>query len=650
MMDIFLNRARDLLALDRVYKRLLVIFIDALICIAAAQLSFSLRLGEWQLGAGPVLIFTLTALAIWFPIAYLSNVYLVVFRFAGSGTLLSLFKASIGFAMPILVIFGLYGIAGIPRTVAAIHPILFFGGLALSRIVMRYVLVDLLDTGSRAQSFKRVLIYGAGNSGRQLAASLRHDGASRLIGYADDSANLIGQRIDGKLVFAGDDLEHAIAQNKITDVLIAMPNSGRQHTQKIVRRLSELSVSVKVLPSVGKMLDGEVQVSDLRAVSIEDLLGRAAVNPDNSLLQQSIAGRTVMITGAGGSIGSELCRQIFRHQPKQLILAEMSELALYLIEQELNELREDAEFADIAIIPQLVNLANHDQVNRLFHKWPIEVIFHAAAYKHVPLVESNPLSGLRNNIFGTFNMARAAEQAGIAKFILISTDKAVRPTNIMGATKRACELVLQAFAAKPGQKTVFAMVRFGNVLGSSGSVVPRFLAQIRSGGPVTLTDQRITRYFMTIPEAAQLVVQAGAMAGGGEVFLLDMGKSIRIADLAKSMINLSGLSVRSPENPDGDIEITEIGLRPGEKLYEELLIDADADKTGHERIMKAHEKFLPWDELEAHLHTLDIHIEHGERAKAIALLGEIVPEYQPDTLRGAEQLTEIAETEGPALR
>lgn len=645
MFDIFLSRMRDLLALDRAYKRLLVILIDALICILAVQLSFSLRLGEWQLASSPVLIFTLTALVIWFPIAYLSNIYRVVFRFAGSGTLLALFKASIGFAIPILVIFGLYGISGIPRTVAAIHPILFFGGMALSRIVMRYILVDLLDTGSRPQSFKRVLIFGAGNSGRQLAASLRHDTTARLIGYADDSDNLIGQRIDGKMVFAGDDLERVITQHKITDVLIAMPNSGRQHTQKIVRRMSELSVSVKVLPSVGNMLEGKVQVSDLRPVSIEDLLGRPSVNPDVTLLRETIAGRTVMITGAGGSIGSELCRQILRHKPKQLILAEMSELALYMIEQELNELRHDAEFEDIVIIPQLVNMAACDQVDRLFLKWPVEVIFHAAAYKHVPLVEGNPLSGLRNNIFGTLNVARAAERAGVAKFILISTDKAVRPTNIMGATKRACELVLQAFAAKPGQKTVYAMVRFGNVLGSSGSVVPRFLAQIHSGGPVTLTDRRITRYFMTIPEAAQLVVQAGAMAGGGEVFLLDMGKSIRIADLAKSMINLSGLSVRSSENPDGDIEITEIGLRPGEKLYEELLIDADASKTGHERIMKAHEKFLPWEDLDTHLRALDMYIKQGERARAIALLGVLVPEYQRDMLHEAEQLAEVVETE-----
>lgn len=644
MIAIIVDQIRALLALDRPYKKALVIFLDAIICIAAVQLSFSLRLGEWQLISDSVLIFTAAALLVWFPIAYFANVYRVVFRFAGSGTLLSLLKATIGFALPILVVFGFYGIDGIPRTVSAIHPILFFGGLALSRIVMRYVLVDLLAVGSSDKNFKRVLIYGAGNSGRQLAASLRHDTSARLMGYVDDNESLQGQRIDGQLIYAGGDLERAVEKQHVTDVLIAMPNHPRQHTQKIVRRLSQMSVRVQTLPSLGKMLDGKVQISDLRPVSIEDLLGRPAVDPDNDLLHASIAGKVVMVSGAGGSIGSELCRQIFQHKPRQLILAEITEFALYQIEHELAELRADAEFAGIEIIPQLANLADGAQAERLFRKYPADVIFHAAAYKHVPLVEGNPLSGIRNNIFGTLNAARQAEKAGAEKFVLVSTDKAVRPTNIMGATKRACELVLQAYAAKRGQKTVFAMVRFGNVLGSSGSVVPRFMAQIRDGGPVTLTDRRITRYFMTIPEAAQLVIQAGSMATGGEVFLLDMGKSIQIVDLAKSMINLSGLTVRSDDNPDGDIEITEIGLRPGEKLYEELLIDANASETEHQRIMKAHEDFLPWTELDKHLRALDTNIQKGDRAAAIKLLRVLVPEYQPDTEAGLEELAEVVET------
>ncbi len=630
MFDSIVEMMRWALRLDRLYKRLLVISFDALLCIVAVWIAYSLRLGVWILWSDGVVFFTVAALLVWFPVFYFCGVYRVIFRFAGAGTIYAIAKAVAAFALPVVVLFGFYTIPGVPRTIALLHPILFFGLLVTSRIIMRYLLVDILSSHNYSGEQRNVLIYGAGSAGQQLASSMRTEPAMRLVGFVDDDHNVVGQRLNGQPVLPSTDLEDIIAREAVNDVLLAFPSVKRSAQKKIIERLSKLEVQVKILPSLSGIIDGTVTVDDLRAISIEDLLGRAAVEPDRNLMEQAVSGKTVVVTGAGGSIGSELCRQIAAYQPERLILAEASEIALYSIDQALRDLQEGLEHPEFEIVPMLVNVVEREQISRLFRKWKPQIIFHSAAYKHVPLVEANPLSGIRNNIFGTLNTALEAEAANVEKFILISTDKAVRPTNVMGATKRACELILQGISDR-GSNTQFSMVRFGNVLGSSGSVVPRFMKQIEAGGPVTLTDRRITRYFMTIPEAAQLVIQAAGMAKGGEVFLLDMGKSVRIADLAVSMINLSGRSQRTAERPDGDIEIVEVGLRPGEKLYEELLIGDNAEPSSHPKIMMASENFLGWDALYAHLANLDEILEAGRSEPAVVELRKIVPEFvNPD--------------------
>jgi FlaA1/EpsC-like NDP-sugar epimerase len=410
---------------------------------------------------------------------------------------------------------------------------------------------------------------------------------------------------------------------RISEIFLALPSASRARRREIVEKISAAGVAVRALPSVGNIIEGQVQISDLRDVQVEELLGRDAVAPVPELLAKTIVGQTVLVTGAGGSIGSELCRQIMRQKPHKLVLVDQSELALYEVERELVT---KAGEASVIVVAELCDVADAASIGRVMAAHRPHSVFHAAAYKHVPLVEANPIAGLRNNVFGSLNTVHAAESAGVGYFILVSTDKAVRPTNVMGASKRICEQILQARSAA-GVGPVFSMVRFGNVLGSSGSVVPLFRRQIQAGGPVTLTDRRITRYFMTIPEAAELVIQAGAMASGGEVFVLDMGQSVRIFDLAVTMIHLSGLTLRDDTNPDGDIEIREVGLRAGEKLYEELLIGNNPQRTSHERIVQAHESFVGWEELSKALDQMAIQLRSGHSDNALKIMRQLVPEY-----------------------
>jgi FlaA1/EpsC-like NDP-sugar epimerase len=452
-----------------------------------------------------------------------------------------------------------------------------------------------------------------------------------LLGFVDDDRRLRGQRLDGSPVYHSGDLAAQVERLGVTDILLAVPSMSRSKRKGIVDELKRFSVHVQTLPQIQDIVAGKVSIADLREVEVDDLLGRDAVAPNDLLMGRTILGKTVVVTGAGGSIGSELCRQIMAIGPQRLILVEMTEFALYKIEQELRENAAVGIFrSDIEIYPELINTTAARPVSSVIKVYRPDTIFHAAAYKHVPLVEHNPISGMGNNILSTRNLVQAAELHNVEHFILISTDKAVRPTNVMGASKRVCEQILQA-KAKAGSKTRFSMVRFGNVLGSSGSVVPRFKEQIASGGPITLTHKEIIRYFMTIPEAAQLVIQAGSMAKGGEVFVLDMGKPVKIYDLACTLINLSGLTVRDDENPDGDIAIEEIGLRPGEKLFEELLIGENPMPTKHLRIMQAMEGHIPWQELSVALDRLEALVHSGDRDAAVTLLRDLVPEYQPNT-------------------
>ena len=623
-----LHFLQGLIGLKRSTKFGLILIMDAMLCIMAVWIAFSLRLGEWHLWTPAVAVVMAASLALWLPLFLVRGIYRSIIRFMGVRTMANIAVSCLIMAIVLSLFFVLTSVQGVPRTIGFIQAIIFAALLVISRLVAGYILFDLLNQRQFKGRLSRVLIYGAGSAGRQLAVSLRHEPSMALQGYIDDDERLFGQRLDSLAIYGGDNLATLIARLGVDTVLLAMPRLSRQRRKAIVRKFENANVHVLTLPAVSDVVDGSVSIADLREVEVGDLLGRDAVPPNDLLLHRTITGRTVMVTGAGGSIGSELCRQIAVLAPTTIVLVEMTEHALYSIESELREAQKLGKVDErISIRTELGTVADRGTVRRMFERWRPDTVFHAAAYKHVPLVEENVIAGMRNNIFGTLYCASEAKRCGVRHFILVSTDKAVRPTNVMGATKRACELVLQALCA-PNCSTRFAMVRFGNVLGSSGSVVPRFQRQIRDGGPVTLTHRDVTRYFMTIPEAAQLVIQAGAMAEGGEVYVLDMGDPIRIQDLARTMINLSGLAVRDEANPDGDIEIREIGLRRGEKLYEELLIGNSPQKTIHPRIMRAHEAFIDWLTLSLELERMDLALSEGDRMKALEILSKLVPEFQ----------------------
>jgi FlaA1/EpsC-like NDP-sugar epimerase len=492
-----------------------------------------------------------------------------------------------------------------------------------SRFLARAYLVGV----DRNEDTVKIAIYGAGSAGAHLATALRSSGAYTCVAFIDDNKSLHGSLIAGIAISSPDKLAELITRLNIKEVLLAMPTISKARQKQVLDHLETYKIRIKVTPSIKSLVNGELRVQDIRDVEIEDLLGRDTVEPDARLLAACITGKNVMVTGAGGSIGSELCRQILAQRPAQLVLLEMSEFALYAIEQELSALRQSTQIK-CEIIPFLGNIHDAAKLDKIFRAYDINTLYHAAAYKHVPLVEHNPIEGIRNNVFGTLRLAQAAMAAQVNHFVLISTDKAVRPTNVMGATKRLAELILQACARRQSA-TRFCMVRFGNVLGSSGSVVPLFRKQIMQGGPITLTHPEITRYFMTIPEAAQLVLQAGAMGEGGDVFVLDMGEPVRIIDLARRMVHLCGLEVKSETTPEGSIEINHVGLRPGEKLYEELLIGDNVEGTSHPLIMRAQESEIPWDLLQLSLQQLDAACGAFDHQKIRALLQQLVLEYEP---------------------
>lgn len=480
---------------------------------------------------------------------------------------------------------------------------------------------------SRTDGATRVAIYGAGHAGMQLASALQAGYDYKHVAFIDDRKEMQGAIMAGIKVFSSEDLATLIDRYNIKEILVAMPSLTRGQQKRILERLEPLRVRTRITPSVGSLVNGELRMQDVRNIEIEDLLGRDSVEPNLELISSCITGKTVLVTGAGGSIGSELCRQIMRLHPQRLILLEMSEYGLYAIEQELAAMKLAID-GEIDLIPFLGSVLEQEKCQRILHTFEVETIYHAAAYKHVPLVESNPIEGIRNNVYGTLSIALAAMSAKVKSFVLVSTDKAVRPTNVMGSTKRMAELILQALA-RENSHTRFCMVRFGNVLGSSGSVVPLFQAQIAAGGPITLTHPEITRYFMTIPEAAQLVLQAGAMGKGGDVFVLDMGQPVKIMDLARRMVHLSGLEVRSDATPEGTIAIEHVGLRPGEKLYEELLIGENVEGTEHPLIMRAREAEMPWNELKARLAELDQACSRFDYEMVRELLLRIVAGYTP---------------------
>lgn len=493
----------------------------------------------------------------------------------------------------ILSVIGLYLLAYsthafIPTSIPLMFGFMMFAWVWFSRGFIRFIVRSYLQAGVPK---KRIAIYGAGNAGQQVAATLNRSNEHVPIIFIDDNPSLNGQNIGGIQVYLPDIALKYLPKLKISEILIALPSVGRIRKSEIVKFLEPAHLKITEIPGLTKLVDGEIRISDIQEVDIIDLLGRDPVPPVAELLAKNIQDKVVMVTGAGGSIGSELCRQIIKNQPAKIIIYELTEFALYSIDKELRLT------ASCEIIPILGSVLDERKLERVIEQYEIQTVYHAAAYKHVPLVECNPLAGLKNNAVGTAFSVNAAVKKGVETFVLISTDKAVRPTNVMGATKRMAELYCQAMAEAQDQ-TQISIVRFGNVLGSSGSVVPLFKQQIAKGGPITVTDPEVTRFFMTIPEASQLVIQAGALGTGGDVFLLDMGEPVRIQDLARQMISLSGLKVREEKNPNGDIEIQYTGLRPGEKLYEELLIDEEnTEITSHKRILRSVEKHYPLAEI-----------------------------------------------------
>jgi FlaA1/EpsC-like NDP-sugar epimerase len=504
----------------------------------------------------------------------------------------------------------------VPRTLGVLQPLIFLLLVGASRVVARFW---LLETGpGRAPVAGRLLIYGAGAAGVQTASALAVSGQYVLLGFIDDDRDKIGRSVNGSPVYGPAQVAELVTQQAVSEILLALPAVSRERRNQILASLQHLPVHIRTLPALSDLASGRVTVQDIRELDVEDLLARAPVPPDAALLASQLAGQVVLVSGAGGSIGAELTRQILLSRPRLLLLLDHNEFGLYNIHQELLALCVKGQLTT-ELLPLLGSVANLPRLQAIFSGYRPTTVYHAAAYKHVPMVEDNPGEGILNNVFGTLNMAQAAKQHGARRFVLVSTDKAVRPTNVMGASKRLAEMVLQAYAQQAAD-TCFTMVRFGNVLGSSGSVVPLFRRQIAEGGPITLTHPDVTRYFMTIPEAAQLVLQAGAMAVGGDVFVLDMGQPIKIIDLARRMVQLSGLTLCGPDHPHGDIAIEVTGLRPGEKLYEELLIGDNPEPTGHPRIMKAHEPFLPWDALTPALAVLLAAAQAGDTAAIKAFL------------------------------
>ncbi|HHJ1299047.1 nucleoside-diphosphate sugar epimerase/dehydratase [Pseudomonas sp. P1B16] len=643
-----------LLALPRRHKRLLQVLTDIVLIWAALWLAFVVRLGIDEL-ANPIIdhgwLF-LTAPVVAIPLFIRFGLYRAVMRYFGNDALIAIIKAVT--LSSLILGFIIYWASNhqnvVPRSITFNYwwlSLIMIGGLRLA--MRQYFLGDWFAAAvqhvpfaSRDNGLPRVAIYGAGGAGNQLVAALRTDKTLRPVAFIDDDTSITDRVIAGLQVYRPEQLQEMIDATGAQEILLAIPSSTRTRRREILNFLEGYPLHVRSIPSFVDLASGKVKVDDIQEVDIADLLGRDTVPAQADLLERCIVEQTVMVTGAGGSIGSELCRQILGQSPKTLLLFDHSEFNLYSILSELEQ-RIARESLSVCLIPILGSVRNQAQLLDIMKTWRVETVYHAAAYKHVPMVEHNIAEGLLNNVIGTLHTAQAALQAGVANFVLISTDKAVRPTNVMGSTKRLAEMTLQALSREVApvlfgdsgkvsqvNKTRFTMVRFGNVLGSSGSVIPLFHKQIKAGGPLTVTHPKITRYFMTIPEAAQLVIQAGSMGKGGDVFVLDMGEPVRIVELAEKMIHLSGFSVRSERNPMGDIAIQFTGLRPGEKLYEELLIGDNVIATRHPMIMSANEDFMSWDVLKDALRELLAAVAHDDFVRVRQLLRETVIGYAPD--------------------
>ncbi|SFH77860.1 NDP-sugar epimerase, includes UDP-GlcNAc-inverting 4,6-dehydratase FlaA1 and capsular polysaccharide biosynthesis protein EpsC [Pseudomonas guineae] len=647
------NLRSRLVSLPRRHKRLIQVAMDVVLVWSALWLAFVVRLGDSRAiepFAGHAWLFVL-APVIAIPLFVRFGMYRAVMRYFGNDALLAIGKAVTLSALVLAL--AVYWYQGAPKLVPRSMvlnywwlSLVLLGGLRL--LMRQYFMGDWFtaEHPSRLQGRERgmpkVAIYGAGAAGNQLNAALRLGRAMRPVAFIDDDSSIANRTIAGLRVYTSKHIQQMIDETGTNEILLAMPSASRGRRRQILEELECFPLHVRSIPGFMDLASGRVKVEDVQEVDIADLLGRDSVPPQQVLFERCIRGQVVAVTGAGGSIGAELCRQIMLNEPATLLLFEHSEFNLYSIHSEL-EARIKRESLPLCLVPILGSIRNADRLLDVMQTWKVDTVYHAAAYKHVPMVEHNIAEGVLNNLLGTLNTAQAAIRAGVSNFVLISTDKAVRPTNVMGSTKRLAEMVLQALSREAApvlfdddkalrqlNKTRFTMVRFGNVLGSSGSVIPLFHEQIRKGGPVTVTHPNITRYFMTIPEAAQLVIQAGAMGEGGDVFVLDMGEPVKIAELAEKMIHLSGLSVRSAKSLQGDIAIEFSGLRPGEKLYEELLIGDNVSPTEHPMIMRANEEHLPWEAFKVRLSELLGAVERDDYDRVRQLLRETVSGYKPE--------------------
>jgi FlaA1/EpsC-like NDP-sugar epimerase len=619
--------SQSILLLPRFAKQIIAIIVDLSLCVLCTWLAFYIRLDQFILIQGTALTAAMVSVALALPVFWLLGLYRTIFRYSGLSIMFSVSTTLLVYGLLYFLVFGIYGVVGIPRSIGILQPMLLFFAIIISRLFVKYLFSGNYLFKDKFNFLKKVLVYGAGSAGQQLVSALKNSNELKVVGFLDDDDRLQGQVLQGQEIYSSLKIPDLIKSKEVQLVLLALSSISRSRRNEILKNLSNYSLQVQTLPTVADIIQGRVNLSDIKDLDVDDILRRDQVLPNTELLNKNIISKVILVTGAGGSIGSELSRQIVKQNPEKLLLLELSEFALYKIYEELKIVNEN-----LKIIPLLVNAQDQIKVNEIFKTFKVDTVYHAAAYKHVSLVEENISESVKNNVFATLVVTKAVLSHSVENFVLISSDKAVRPTNIMGASKRLAELCVQGlYHYAKNSKTKMSIVRFGNVLESSGSVIPKFKKQIKDGGPITLTHPDVTRYFMTLTEASQLVIQAGAMSQDCDVFVLDMGESIKIKDLIYRIVKLSGLTVKDENNKKGDIEIKIIGLRPGEKLYEELLLGNNPQKTQHPKIQKAQDPFIPFNQLDVDLNNLRTLLDNNKVFEVKELLAKIVKTYQSNS-------------------
>jgi FlaA1/EpsC-like NDP-sugar epimerase len=619
--------AQRIFGLNRLVKKIIVLIVDLSLCLLCTWIAFYLRLDQFILIQGVVLATVIVSVALALPIFWLLGLYQVIFRYSVLSIMFLVSTALLVYGFLFFCVFTVYGIQDIPRSIGILQPMLLFFGVVSSRLFLKYLLDGNYLFKYKSQHLKKILVYGAGSAGQQLVSALENSNELMVVGFLDDDDQLHGRVLQGKMIYSTSKISNLIKSKEVQLILLALPSISRFRRNEILKNLSNFSLQVQTLPTIADIIQGRVGLSDIKDLDVDDILNRDQVLPNTKLLSKNITSKVVLVTGAGGSIGSELVRQIAKLNPEKLLLLELNEFALYNIYEELKITNEN-----LKIIPLLCNVQDQTKVNEIFKTYKVDTLYHTAAYKHVPLVEENISESIKNNVFATLAVTKAALSYSVKNFVLISSDKAVRPTNIMGASKRLAELCVQGlYQSDKNNKTKISIVRFGNVLESSGSVIPKFKKQIKDGGPITLTHPDVTRYFMTLTESSQLVIQAGAMSEDCDVFVLDMGESVKIKDLIYRIVKLSGLTVKDENNKEGDIQIKIIGLRPGEKLYEELLLGDNPQKTQHPKIQKAQDPFIPFKQLEVDLNNLKNLLDNNKVFEVKELLTKIVKTYRSNS-------------------